>query len=54
MSLRKKAPNQIALDIAQLIRDKQKAGRFCVLALAAVTLRAMTMQTWYVCTRKRD
>ncbi len=26
--------NQIALDIAQLIRDKQKAGRFCVLALA--------------------
>ena len=24
---------QIALDIAQLIRDKQKAGRFCVLAL---------------------
>ncbi|MDY2642674.1 MAG: glucosamine-6-phosphate deaminase [Mediterranea sp.] len=25
---------QIALDIAQLIRDKQKAGRFCVLALA--------------------
>ena len=24
----------IALDIAQLIRDKQKAGRFCVLALA--------------------
>lgn len=25
--------NQIALDIAQLIRDKQKAGRFCVLAL---------------------
>lgn len=26
--------NQIALDIAQMIRDKQKAGRFCVLALA--------------------
>lgn len=26
--------NQIALDIAQIIRDKQKAGRFCVLALA--------------------
>lgn len=26
--------NQIARDIAQLIRDKQKAGRFCVLALA--------------------
>lgn len=26
--------NQIAFDIAQLIRDKQKAGRFCVLALA--------------------
>lgn len=26
--------NQIALDIAQAIRDKQKAGRFCVLALA--------------------
>ena len=26
--------NQIALDIAQVIRDKQKAGRFCVLALA--------------------
>lgn len=26
--------NQVALDIAQLIRDKQKAGRFCVLALA--------------------
>ena len=26
--------NQSALDIAQLIRDKQKAGRFCVLALA--------------------
>ena len=26
--------NQIALDIAQLIRDKQRAGRFCVLALA--------------------
>ena len=26
--------NQIALDIAQFIRDKQKAGRFCVLALA--------------------
>ena len=25
---------QIALDVAQLIRDKQKAGRFCVLALA--------------------
>ncbi len=25
--------NQIARDIAQLIRDKQKAGRFCVLAL---------------------
>lgn len=25
--------HQIALDIAQLIRDKQKAGRFCVLAL---------------------
>ncbi len=25
---------QIALDIAQTIRDKQKAGRFCVLALA--------------------
>ena len=25
--------NQIALDIAQMIRDKQKAGRFCVLAL---------------------
>ena len=26
--------NQVALDIAQIIRDKQKAGRFCVLALA--------------------
>ena len=26
--------NQIALDIAQVIRDKQKAGRFCILALA--------------------
>lgn len=26
--------DQIARDIAQLIRDKQKAGRFCVLALA--------------------
>ena len=26
--------NQIALDIAQIIRDKQRAGRFCVLALA--------------------
>ena len=26
--------NQIAREIAQLIRDKQKAGRFCVLALA--------------------
>ena len=26
--------NQIALDIAQMIRDKQKVGRFCVLALA--------------------
>ena len=26
--------NQIALEIAQLIREKQKAGRFCVLALA--------------------
>ena len=26
--------NQIALDIAQIIREKQKAGRFCVLALA--------------------
>ena len=26
--------NQIAQDIAQHIRDKQKAGRFCVLALA--------------------
>ncbi len=26
--------NQVALDIAQLIRDKQRAGRFCVLALA--------------------
>ena len=26
--------NQIALDIAQFIRDKKKAGRFCVLALA--------------------
>ncbi len=26
--------DQIALDIAQVIRDKQKAGRFCVLALA--------------------
>lgn len=25
---------QIALDIAQIIRDKQRAGRFCVLALA--------------------
>ena len=25
---------QLARDIAQLIRDKQKAGRFCVLALA--------------------
>ena len=26
--------DQIARDIAQVIRDKQKAGRFCVLALA--------------------
>ncbi len=26
--------NLVALDIAQIIRDKQKAGRFCVLALA--------------------
>ena len=26
--------NQVALDITQIIRDKQKAGRFCVLALA--------------------
>ncbi|MDO4163199.1 MAG: glucosamine-6-phosphate deaminase [Bacteroides sp.] len=26
--------NQVALDIAQIIRDKQKAGRFCILALA--------------------
>ena len=26
-------PNHIACEIAQLIRDKQKAGRFCVLAL---------------------
>ena len=26
--------DQVALDIAQLIREKQKAGRFCVLALA--------------------
>ena len=25
---------QIALDVAQVIREKQKAGRFCVLALA--------------------
>ena len=29
--------NQIALDIAQTIREKQKAGRFCVLALAGGT-----------------
>ena len=29
-----KGANQIAQDIAQHIRDKQKAGRFCVLALA--------------------
>lgn len=34
MSLPKKAPTRLPLDIAQLIRDKQKAGRFCVLALA--------------------
>ena len=26
--------NQIALEMAQLIREKQKAGRFCVFALA--------------------
>lgn len=28
------AASQVALDIAQCIREKQKAGRFCVLALA--------------------
>ena len=40
--------NQIALDIAQVIRDKQKAGRFCV------TRRAMSIQPSCVCIRKKD
>ena len=46
--------NQIALDIAQLIRDKQKGDVSVSWHWQAVTLRAMYMQTWYVCTRKRD
>ena len=45
--------NQIALDIAQLIRDKRRDVSVSW-HWQAVTLRAMYMQTWYVCTRKRD
>lgn len=46
--------NQIALDIAQMIRDKQKAGRFCVLHWLAATHRAMSIRPLCACIKKKD
>ena len=45
--------NQIALDIAQLIRDKQKAGRFCVLALAGGNSPRNVYQPSSACIKKK-
>ena len=45
--------NHVAYEIAQLIRDKQKAGRFCVLALPGVILPATYTQPLSVYIKKK-
>ncbi len=46
--------NYIAREIAQTIREKQKAGRFCVLALPEEIHPATYIPSLSVCIRKRD